>query len=572
MGSRRFTAKHAGITLVCIIVAIVLLLYVGYINKWWGWASLELPPTDYIEQAKRISEEAKAGKPENNVHIGGEEIDYAPGEYGPVTSSGPAEKDFSSSVAAEEYKGNWHSRSWDGEIPPAGRWRIAHYTLEDEFQWVDGELIAIFNDKATDAQIVKAAKNISFSVEGVQDVGDSRKAALLYTYKELVDPLEAAGKLQKECGYVEKAFPNISEETLAATNDPLLTQQSYISASRFDKAWENGTSGKGTTIAVLDSGIDMVHIDLVANTNHDDAYDAIKREKLSNRKADVCGHGTVVSGIASAVANNNEGIAGCALNAEILPIRIADEAGHVSVYDAGEGIGHLLDLGDKPDVVNMSFGASADDWWAAVIDITHTALLQSRISTLTNNYGVVFVAAAGNDGEKGSPVSYPAKLDGVIGVGAVDEQKRKAYFSSANETVDICAVGMNIYSTVDDDSEFGDINYPYANRYLATLEDGSQITSPIQGTSFAAPQVSAAAAMLRAQHPDWTAKQIEERLESTAVDLGDAGRDDCFGYGLLDAAAACAKDQSTESGSGTGTGTGTSSGKSPALGGSLLGA
>lgn len=495
--------------------------------------------------------EQPAGKQTDGekVHIGDTEINYVPGEYGSIVCPDVDESDFSSKEAAEEYKKNWHDSSWKGEVPASGRDRIAHYELDESAEWVDGELIAVFAASTADKEIKELARQQSYGVDSIQKAGDEYKIALFYTYNAQFDPLEAGDKLQKASDLVKSATPNIvSSVDSSAANDPGLSQQSYVPFSNFDDAWLKGASGKGTTIAILDSGICATHADLSASIDFENAYDAIERGALSREFKDTCGHGTVVSGVTAASANNGIGIAGCSFGATILPIRVLNESGKGDLFDIGEGLGHLFDLEAKPDVVNMSFGMAASEWWSFIGEIGYGIVCQGRINELSHDHSVVFVAAAGNERDNGSPKSYPAALDNVISVSAVDENRQQATFSSANETVDVCALGTNIYSTVDGNSKFGNISNPYAKEYLAVTESGSKKRKSIQGTSFAAPQVAAAAALLRAQHPSWTAKQIENRLESTAVDLGDEGRDDVYGHGLLDAQAACAPENTPKLG------------------------
>lgn len=562
------TSKRLRTMLICIGIFVIAIALI------WALVTFSLNhlvvSTDPVEAigSEEIAAMAKEGKPGNNVSIGGTEIDYSPGEYGYVKKE-PIETDFfSSEEAVEEYESHWHDRSWKGELPSNKRCRIAYFELDPDFRWVDGELLVIFKKEVSRQQIVTAAESASLAVESIQALDENNNVALFYTYRNPFDPLEEADSLQNSCNYIEAAFPNlIGKADGTVVNDPLLTLQTYIPLSKFNEAWEDGASGENAVVAVLDSGIEAVHLDLYKNIDYEHAYDGIENEKLSNRFTDSCGHGTIVSGIVSARTNNNEGIAGCSRNAAILPMRVAETEDDIPLSAVSNCLTQLLALDQKPAVINMSFGFTSDGWSQAVDGIVMGWLLQGNIDELSERHGVVCVASCGNEGMKGSPLSYPAGLDNVIGVGAVTEQKTKAYFSSANKTVDICALGTEVYSTVSFASEFSNMNRQYANAYWKNPDSEEKAKVYIQGTSFAAPQVAAAAAMLRAQHPSWTAKQIEDRLESTAVDLGVAGRDDRYGYGLLDAAAACTEKQSTESGSGTGTGA--DSGKSPALGGSI---
>lgn len=556
-----YILSHPGTTVLCIV----------FLSLFAVLLSFRYCTYEKVINDQGLEESALSGtSDENHVFIGDEEIDYSPGEYGDVCTSAPDYESFSTREAAEEYYKNWHSRSQKKEVPSTGRYLISHYEKEPDFQWVDGEIIVIASKNASKSSIEKLAESQSYVLSTEQEL-ERKNAYLLYCNQPGADPLEDAYAFQQSPEIV-MAFPNIvATSSKTEFDDPYSSRQSYVAFSKFNTVWSSGATGKGATIAVLDSGIDTNHEDLTASIDYENAYDAIERHKLSNGFIDTCGHGTIVSGIAAATAGNGKGITGCAPNATILPIRVLDESGNTSVFEVSTGIAYISGLAKKPDAVDMSFESPADSWFKIIGEIAYYALCQDAIDSLSKKHSVSFIAAAGNDGRDDSSISYPAALTDVIGVGATDDSKQRASFSSANRTVDICALGTKTYSTVDTASVYGNMELPYADEYWRTNSSGQAVKSALSGTSFAAPQVSAAAAMLRAQNPSWTAQQIEDRLESTAVDLGDAGRDDCFGYGLLDAAAACAKDQSTESGSGTGSGadTGTSSGKSPALGGSI---
>jgi hypothetical protein len=122
------------------------------------------------------------------------------------------------------------------------------------------------------------------------------------------------------------------------------------------------------------------------------------------------------------------------------------------------------------------------------------------------------VAAAGNYGASGNQTQYPAALPGVVAVGAVDANGKHASFSNTGSYVQLSAPGVNIFST-----------------YL----DGKY--AQLSGTSMAAPHVSGLAGLIWAQHPEYSAVQVVAAMESTASDLGSAGRDSTYGYGLIDA-------------------------------------
>ncbi len=443
--------------------------------------------------------------------------EYEPGEYGRVIVDAPQQDEFSDLKAWEEYSANWHDKSWKGEIPASGRYEYAHYEGEDGFRWVAGELIVVLGEDVPVSRRLEIAQEAG-AVLGPRSTARpccGYTASIFFFGDDGVDPLEEAKRIMDAATEVEFAFPNVASAASWGTDDPYIAQQGYLTLSRFRQAWDVVRCSGSAKVAVLDTGITFHHPDLEDVIDTTDAYDAIEGGQFDANFTDSSGHGTRVSGIVSAEANNTTGIAGCSYNASILPVRVLDSNGNGNVWDLAEGLGYLHGLSEKPDVVNMSLGIPSDGWFGFISGIACYLLCQGSIDDLVADYDVVFVAAAGNTGESNNVVEYPAALSNVIGVASVDSSKSRASSSTANYTVDICTQGAAAYSTTNNNAYGSD-----------------------SGTSFAAPQVAAAAALLRVRHPSWTPYQIESRLESTAEDLGTTGRDDYYGYGLLDAAAA----------------------------------
>lgn len=236
----------------------------------------------------------------------------------------------------------------------------------------------------------------------------------------------------------------------------------------------------------------------------DDLYFTTNSNAVSK---DDNGHGTHVSGIIGAQSNNATGISGISQGVKIMPVKAGSSSGSLTSAAIIEGIYYATDNGAK--VINMSFGGS------------------SR-STLTINavnyayaHGVTLFASSGNSG--GTTMSYPAGYDHVIGVGATNNKDEKASFSTYNSSVDISAPGQYVYSTMPT-YPVGLNSYGYAQNY-----------DYLSGTSMASPTAAGVAALLRARSPDFTPAQVEERMKSTADDLGTAGRDDSFGSGRVNA-------------------------------------
>ena len=217
------------------------------------------------------------------------------------------------------------------------------------------------------------------------------------------------------------AFPNVVGFASSSTNDSSLSYQNYLDLSRFKNAWDFVQCSGSIEVAVLDSGIDFNHPDFggsgsAYNINITDAYDFVEDEPLTTSFVDSLKHGTRVSGIISARANNAIGIAGCSYNAVILPIRVLDANDSCSVLDLAEALNYLCGLTDKPGVVNMSLGFAADDWHDFIGGIAYYLLCQGSINELAEDYNVILVAAAGNNGGTTNAIEYPAALTYVISV------------------------------------------------------------------------------------------------------------------------------------------------------------
>ena len=280
-------------------------------------------------------------------------------------------------------------------------------------------------------------------------------------------------------------------------SDPYRADQWDLAAMRTADAWPRST-GAGVTVAVVDTGVDSSHPDLAGQV----LPGADFLTGTEGPATDPNGHGTHVAGIIAAATGNGAGIAGVAPDARILPIRVLGANGSGYLSDAANGIVYAADHG--ADVVNLSISATTS------IEAMTNAIAYAR------SRGVVVVAAAGNTRANGSPASYPAADPGVLAVAATDATDRFAPYSTAGDYVDVAAPGNAVLST-----------FPGGYRTLS-------------GTSMAAPHVAGLAALVRAADRALTPDQVEQVIESSAVDRGAPGRDDDYGYGRVDAAAALA--------------------------------
>ncbi|MFG1991948.1 S8 family serine peptidase [Actinoplanes sp. NPDC048988] len=291
-----------------------------------------------------------------------------------------------------------------------------------------------------------------------------------------------------------------------AGSDPYRADQWDFAKINVAAAWPRST-GDGVTVAVIDTGVDAAHPDLAGDVLPGIDYVA---GTVGGTGIDPNGHGTHVAGTIAAATGNGVGISAVAPSAKILPIRVLGADGTGSMADAASGIVYAADHGAQ--VINMSLGSTDR------LDAVTQAIAYAR------GKGVTVVAAAGNDGRKGSPANYPGADPGVIAAAATDSADAVAAFSNRGSYVDVAAPGVGILST------------------LPTVK-GSY--GSMSGTSMAAPHVAAVVALLKAYHPAWSPDEIEQVLQSTAVDLGTPGKDTSYGWGRIDPVAALAEETPT---------------------------
>lgn len=264
-----------------------------------------------------------------------------------------------------------------------------------------------------------------------------------------------------------------------------------------EKAWESAT-GEGILVALLDSGVDGTHPDLVGQLIK--GYDPYSRKEISPLKnSDTNGHGTHTAGIIAA-KNDGAGIVGLAPNAKIMPIRIFKPA-YIGDYAAAKGIIWAVDNG--ADILSNSWGGGG-----------YSNVLKDAFDyALMNN--VVVVASAGN-GTTEQHWQYPAAYPGVIGVAASDQNDQVAYFSSRGEYISVAAPGVDIISTVP--INITNNEFPYESW---------------SGTSMACPYVSALAALIKEKNPNANVFQIKRVIETGAKDISTYGYDTASGYGRI---------------------------------------
>ncbi|WP_405954474.1 type VII secretion-associated serine protease mycosin [Streptomyces phaeochromogenes] len=298
----------------------------------------------------------------------------------------------------------------------------------------------------------------------------------------------------------------------AAHADGIRAKQWALDAMHTQQAWQT-TKGKGITVAVLDTGVDDEHPDLEGNvlTGKDMVgFGAGRGDRPWAR------HGTAMAGIIAGHghgADDADGVMGIAPEAKILPVRVILEDGDSARGKARNTRGNALAEGIRwaadhdADVINLSLG---DDSKSAHPEASEDAAVQYALKK-----GAVVVASAGNGGEKGDHISYPAAYPGVIAATAVDRYGTRASFSTRRWYATVSAPGVDVV--------IADPDRKYYEGW---------------GTSAASAFVSGAVALIKAAHPGLSPAQIKQLLEDTARDAPTGGRDDSRGFGFVDPAAA----------------------------------
>ena len=429
--------------------------------------------------------------------------------------------------------------------------------------YVPGELIVKFREGAAPATRTRALSVLrqSSQISQVKVVGE---ALLLQTPGE--PDSEAAAAVLLRQPEVEWARPNYLRPLHATPNDPSFDMQWNFTLLGLPAAWDiNPGANAGVRVAIIDTGVTTVtttftfrlwtgsrfeQVPIPYRVNPDIATARILPGRdfvlWDGPVLDMNGHGTHVAGTALQETNNRQGVAGIAYGATLLPLKAcfgfwdfqivlgmldipgfadAELDGACDDVSVAEAIRYAADNGAQ--VINLSLGGP------------DPAPIQLDALRYAVQKGVFVAIAAGNEFADGNPVEYPAayapQLDGVVAVGAIGRSQRRAPYSSTGSYVDLAAPGGDF----DDGGRDGiiwqvslffpdffpapEVIRPRFDRYQEIGE---------AGTSMAAPHVAGLAALVRSQGIT-NAAAIEAAMKQFAIDLGVAGRDNEFGYGLI---------------------------------------
>lgn len=308
-------------------------------------------------------------------------------------------------------------------------------------------------------------------------------------------------QILEELEEVEYAEPNGICYMHLVPNDLNYDSQWAPQLTGAESAWEVTTGAVEVIIAITDTGVDGTHPDFGGKVIA--GYDTFNDISiLANTDSAVHYHGTHCAGIAAAVGNNGQGIAGVAWGSTIMPIKICDDGPDytASDFDMAEAFTWAVDNG--ADIISCSFGGKG-----------YAQTAKDAIDYAVIDNGCIFITSMGNTSR--NETNYPAGYQSVIAVGATDAHDEVASFSTTGNYMSVCAPGVEIYSTMPGGG------YDY-----------------LSGTSMSCPFVAGAAALILSQSPGMSPEEIKTQLEETAVDLGSPGFDSIFGYGRIDLTAA----------------------------------
>lgn len=357
-----------------------------------------------------------------------------------------------------------------------------------------------------------------------------------------LDTLLQAAQLRRDPS-VQSVALNYRLYPSAIPNDANYPNQWDYTMMNLESAWDSGFGSSNVIVAVIDTGILPNHPDFAgrllpgydfirsaSNANDGDGLDNDPTDPGDgNPQVRSDFHGTHVAGTVAAATNNGIGVAGVAGGVMIMPLRVIGINGATS-YDVEQAIRYAAGLANDSntvpnqiaDVINLSLGGAG---------VSTTAPTAYR---LARSAGVIIVAAAGNDGT--SQISIPAAYDGVVSVSAVTISRTRAAYSNFGATIDVAAPG----------GSGGDINndgLPDAILSLGANDLGASLSYEYNfkaGTSMASPHVAGVAALMKSAFPDLTPALFDTLLANGELtqDLGTPGRDDLYGYGLIDASRA----------------------------------
>lgn len=341
-----------------------------------------------------------------------------------------------------------------------------------------------FSDSTEYEVIVKYKNNKNFNKSNIKNTEKGIKK-LGYEKRKIKDVKEYK-KLLKDSNIEHIEFNKIYKKL--ETTSTTFEDNWWVKRINLDKTLDITNGSEDIVIAIIDTGVDLDHPDLVNSIISGKDY--VNNDMVPQ---DDDGHGTAVAGVIVANSENDIGIKGVASNCKIMPLKVLDNTGDGYLSDVVNSIIYAADNG--VNIINLSLGGGTSQ-------ILYDAIKYAY------DKGVVIVAASGNTN---SDILYPAAYDEVIAVGSIDNKDDKSSFSNYGKEISIVSPG---------------------NEILTTALDGDLVKT--SGTSISTPFVSGAAALILSINPNLTNDEVRWILESTSNDLGNIGFDNYFGYGVLD--------------------------------------
>lgn len=362
---------------------------------------------------------------------------------------------------------------------------------EGTSHYYEQEVVVKFSQDPTQSELDQMCEDISCT--------DYNKLDTTYIFRSVsLQAKEMISYFQQNWDpiYVEPHFMYLKNDEFGLNEELYVPNDEYFKDYQWNlpaietlQGWNITRGVEEIIVAVVDTGVDLDHPDLVDKLVP--GFNALDSETEPD---DDVGHGSHVAGIVAANVDNGQGVAGISWFNKIMPVKVLDETGAGSSYDVARGIIWATDNGAS--VINLSLGNYVDSQF--LYDAVRYAY----------DRGVVLVSASGNDntGKPGYPAAYPE----VLAVAATDDKDEKAVFSNYGDYIDVAAPGEHIASTYMD------------GQYAA-----------LSGTSMASPHVAALAAMIRSINPMLDNVEVMEIIRNSVCDVGEAGKDMYYGYGVI---------------------------------------
>lgn len=433
--------------------------------------------------------------------FGGSNNWYSGSIMNPLTWAQPSALSYTSYPVSQSNGNN----SELAEMPPVSQ------DNGDGEEYVSNQIIVKFHSDVT-----KEKQKMIYDKHGCKELYESEYAGFKVVEIPAGSTVEEMVNKYMQEAEVEYAEPNYIRHSHLVPNDRYFSYQWHHPLMKNTSAWDLGR-GTGVTVALLDSGVayrtsgTYVQASDLAGTSFRTGWDFVNSDPYPD---DDNGHGTHMAGCIAQSTNNYIGVAGVAYGATILPVKVMDNTGSVSIADEVDGIYYAVNNGAH--IINLSLGGEGT-----------SESEETAINYAVDN-GVVVICSAGNSGS--STLEYPASYSQSISVSAVRYDKTLASYSNYGSAIDICAPGGDI--SVDQNFDF------YGDGILQQTHDGTNLSTFyyyfMEGTSPAAALVSGVAALVIGKSTsNLSPQQVKTILSSSSTDLGAVGWDQYYGAGLV---------------------------------------